>query len=273
MSSVAAPFTLGLLAVAAALSNPRIEQWRREIEARGGGRIVVVEVETSADQQEIAFPADTPYGAVLRRYFLEESFTAQFLSSHALNINYFGPEGRLHFVVLNLARSGEWRDHGEALLGHELGHAWLYVSGFRSPEYSGTRDACLAIHAGDIVQHILIRQELAGRGIPYEDYWMQNLEQALERLESGGPGESRTVSRCDVAQRLAMWADVRLGLSPGKWPSFGRFDAVMRRAFPALAPVVEEIESRLGRADVRRRTVYRLALEFVSERLAAAAGF
>lgn len=273
MSPAGAPFLLDLLCVAAALSTPRIEQWRREIEARGRGRVIVVEVETSADQQEISFPADTPHGAVLRRYFLEESFAAQFASSHALNINYFGPEGRLHFVLLNLARSGEWRDFPEALLGHELGHAWLDVNGFRSPEYAGAAGGCLAVHAGDIVQHVLIRQELAQRGIAYDDYWIRNLEQALERLEADAPGAGRAVSSCETAQRLAMWTDVRLGLSGGKWPAFGRFDAAMRRAFPDLAPVVEEMESRLRKADVRRRTVYRLALEFVSARLAAAAGF
>jgi len=253
---------------------PRIEQWRREIEAVGGGHVVVVEVETSADGREISFPADTAFGNVLRRYFLEEAFVGQFTASHALTINYYGPEGRLHLVLLNLARWGEWGAHREALLGHELGHAWLYVNGFRSPEYApAAPDGCLAIHAGDIVQHILIRQELKRRGIPFQAYWIQDLERALARLEEEGSRRAQSATPCETAQRLAMWTDVRLGLSREDWEAFGRFDAAMRRTFPDLAGVVEEMVSRLSRIDVGRRTLYRIALDYVTGRLASAAGF
>jgi hypothetical protein len=251
------------LAAATPLSE-RLEIWKREIEQRGG-QVVVVRVETDRETSRLRVPDDR-----LARLLSENRLGEQFRRTYAMTLNYQAAEGRVHFVALNLDRAAEFKDAEEALVAHEFGHAWLDALGFRSLDPSEQAQPCLAIHASDIVQHVLIRRELRTRGIPYREQWIGNLEAALEALNKGGAPSG--ASACDGLERIALWTDVRLGLGPDAWSRYGEFDRAFRRAFPLLAATVEEIVTVLSAVDLTARDRFQRALAYVRQRLALTAG-
>jgi hypothetical protein len=68
---------------------------------------------------------------------------------------------------------------------------------------------------------------------------------------------------------VALWTDVRLGLSPESWNRHAEFDAAFRRHFPDLVETVEELVTVLSAVDVTARERYQRALAYVGRRLAA----
>ena len=259
---------LCLAASAPALSE-RLEKWKREIEQRGG-QLVVARIETDRETNQVRVPPDTPRRVILARFLSNEQFRGQFLQTHAMTLNYQAAEGRVHFVLLNMARAAEFKDAEEPLLAHEFGHAWLDEQGFRSSDYAAEAQPCLAIHASDIVQHVLIRRALNERGILFREYWTRNLALALDALRKDGPPSSS--SACELLARTALWTDVRLGLTPDAWSRQGEFDAAFRRSFPELAATVDELVTVLNAVDVTARERYQRALAYVKRRLAVTAG-
>lgn len=258
-------YILGLILVAAAPLGERLETWRREIEQRGEP-VVVVRVETDRETNRLRVP-DARLAGLLAR----EGLAEQFRRTQAMTVNYRGADGRVHFIVVNLDRAAEFQDAEEALVAHELGHAWLDGLGFHSLPTLGEAEPCLAIHASDIVQHVLIRRELDRRGIPYREHWIRSLEPALEALRKSGPPPAKG-DPCDKLARLALWTDVRLGLTPEAWSRYGEFDRAFRRAFPELADAVEEMVTVLGAVDLTARERFERALVYVRKRVAVAAG-
>jgi hypothetical protein len=182
-----------------------------------------------------------------------------------MTINHDAPEGRAHFVLLNMARAQEFQDAEESLVAHEFGHAWLDALGFRSPDYTAQTRPCLATFTGDIVQHILIRRELETRGFPYRANWIRNLDMTLDALKERPPAPD---SPCESLARVALWTDVRLGLNPETWRRHAEFEAAFRRHFPDLVETVEELVTVLGAVDVTARDRYQRALAYVERRLA-----
>jgi hypothetical protein len=251
------------LAAAAPLSGP-LEAWKREIEQRGG-QVVVVRVETDRDTNGLRVPDDR-----LARLLSQDRLGRQFRRTFAMTLNYQAAEGRVHFVALNLDRAAEFKDAEEALVAHEFGHAWLDALGWRAPDLFGETEPCLAIHAGDIVQHVPIRRELQTRGIPYREHWIGSLEAALEALDQGGAPP--VASTCDKLARIALWTDVRLGLGPDDWGRADEFDRAFRRAFPDLAATVDEIVTVLRAVDLTSRDRFQRALAYVRQRLTPTAG-
>ncbi len=262
------PIVLALAAAAAPTPSERLETWKREIEQRGE-QVVVARIETDRETNQIRIPPGTPRRALLARILAVPKLLDQFARTHAMTLNQPAAEGRVHFVLLNMARADEFKDAEEPLLAHELGHAWLDALGFQSPDVAGEPQPCLAIHAGDIVQHILIRKEMARRGIAFHDYWIRNLDAALDALKKE---DAPAAGPCDSLARIALWTDVRLGLGPESWSRYAEFDQTFRRRFPSLAGTVDELVTVLSAVDVSVRERYTRALAYVRRRLALTAG-
>ncbi|MDP2998818.1 MAG: hypothetical protein Q8N47_15130 [Bryobacterales bacterium] len=258
-------------ALAAPLPSERLETWKREIEQRGE-QLIVARIETDRETNQVRIPPDTPRRALLAQLLASPGLAGQFVQTHAMTLNQQATEGRVHFVLLNMARAGEFKDAEEPLLAHEFGHAWLDALGFRSPDAAGEAQPCLAIQAGDIVQHILIRGEVARRGFAFRDYWIRNLDQALDALKKEDAPDGAGASGCDSLARIALWTDVRLALSADSWSRYGEFDQAFRSRFPLLAETVDELVTVLKAVDVTALERFRRALAYVLRRLAAAPG-
>jgi len=250
-----------------ALSKSLLD-WKKEIEQKGGGKLIPVRVYTDPLRNELRLPEDTEQRAILRRYFLEESFRGLLAGAHSLSVNYRGSEGKLHFVLLNMARAEQWGGQEEAVLADEFGHAWLDALGYAAPDYRPGPGACVGVQAGNVVQHLLIRGELDGRGIPSREYWVRTLEPALARLESGTAVPLKAIPPCERLAQLALWLEVRLCGSPELWQNFSRFQQMMSKHFPEIQPYAEQIETRLrelkrsGPGPLPAREAYQSALDY-----------
>ena len=245
--------------------SPRLRVWQGEIEARGGVKLwpVRVFVEMQGGVPTYVLPEDAPQRPVLARYFGDVNFRTQFVRTHAVAINYTGAEGRLSFIVLNMARLKELGSDEEILLSHEFGHAWLHAQGLRAPALGTGQAACQAIHVGDIVQHILIRQEQDRRGFDFRPGWTRDLEVAAVKLEGQTPETQPPAEPCLRLERLALMIDVESGLTDGQW--------ARRRSFlerlPAGDPRLADFAHRLGRIlrgfELSDPTEYYMALSTV----------
>lgn len=250
-----------------ALSKPLLE-WKKEIEAKGGGKLIAVRVYTDPLRNEISLPADTEQRAILRRYFLDESFRGLLAGAHSLSVNYGGSEGKYHFVLLNMALAEQWSGQEEAVLADEFGHAWLSAQGYGAPEYRPGAEACVGVQAGNVVQHVLIREELERRGIRYREHWLRTLEPALEKLESGTAVPLAATPPCERLAQLALWVEVRMSLSAELWQNFSRFQQMMSKRYPETRASSEQIESRLGEmkpagpGQLPSREAYQSALDY-----------
>ncbi len=243
------------LSMAAALT-PLIAEWKKEIE-KHGGVVTIVRIPTEAHRNEISLPEDTPFRPILRKYFLDPNFVTLFAGAHALNLNYDGPEGRIHFVLLNEALSDMWTSYEEAVVGHELGHIWLQVRGYEAALLRGRASDCTGIQATDIVQHMLIRSELELRGIEYRRYWLTNLERALAGLSTP---RTQPAGACQQLAQIALWVDVALGLTSAEWPDRDPFLDAMLKRFPEIETAARSIEALLRDSPMDAQPRYRAAL-------------
>jgi hypothetical protein len=214
---------------------------------------------------ELRIPEDAEGREILARYFRQPAFRTQFIAAHALTINHQGPEGKLHFILLNGASAAQWTGMEDALLAHELGHAWLDERGYKSPAYAAAERSCVAIHAGDMVQHILIRDETNRRGIAARHYWLRNLRAASAYLENRPAGQAEPP--CQKLIRLTQLLDVRLGLSQQDWDGFDHFLELYQTSYPDLLTHADAMESFLRDHDVSQPADFAAALEFVKDRL------
>jgi len=192
--------------------SPALTEWKSEIEAASDGRLIAVRIFTDPVNRQIRLPPDIPAIEVLERYLDNTAFLEQFTLAHALTIDYQGVEGRLFFVLLNMALAGGWGGDEDALLAHEFGHVWLNLHGYPSLAFRGA-EACVALHASDIVQHELLRQDFRRRGIDYDSFWIRNLERAHLELAARQGQAAAEESPCRRLAGLTLWIDVRLGLT------------------------------------------------------------
>ena len=241
---------------------PRLREWQGEIEARGGGRLLPVRVfvEMQGGVATYVLPEDAPQRAVLARYFGDVNFRTQFVRTHAVSINYTGTEGRLSFIVLNMARLKELGSDEETLLSHEFGHAWLHALGLRAPALGAGMAACQAIHVGDIVQHILIREEQSRRGFDFRPGWTRDLEVAAVKLESQAAETQPPADACLRLERLALMIDVESGLTDGQWTRRGSFLKRLPGGDPRLADFAHRLARILRGFELRDPTEYYMAL-------------
>ncbi len=263
-----------LVALALALP-PALEEWRLEIERTGGTPVLVAEVEFSADGQEMRLPEGIQGRALFASYLRQEDFVRQFLLMRGVMVHHQGFDGQAYLVMLNGARRGEWGGHEAALIGHEFGHAWLRAKGYPAPVYQAGAAGCLAIHTGDIVQHVLIRREMERRGIGHTGLWIESLEAGLRGAQTWGDGEGTRRGRegdtCLALRQVAEWVDVRLGLAAAGWRNFVAYEEEMRRVFPGLEETVGAVTGAVLGREVADPTQHRAALERVYGHLQALA--
>ncbi len=235
-----------------------LPQWRREIEALTGGRVVTVPVFTDTAENTLRIPPDFAGRTVVRNLLQQEPFVRQFVRAHALNVNYSGSEGVFHFVLLNTALGEDWKGNEEALLGHEYGHIWLNALGYRSPRYEdGGAAPCVLTHAGDVVHHVLIREEAQRRGFHYLAFWTRNIERWLDNREV----DPAKFDACDRVQLSSMYLDTALALSPDTWKPFDRFERRVRDLLPQTPESVAPLKELLAAANLWDRSLYEWALQ------------
>lgn len=256
---------------AAVRLSDRLAGWKAEIEAVRASKVVLARIYIDRDRNEIILPADAEERPLLRHYFFNPAFIAEFTHMHAANLTHI-EEGRLvHFVLLNMARVEEWGAEEEAVIAHEFGHIWLFVNDYPAPAFEGRSDSCVAIQAGDAVQHVLIRDQMRRRGIDFNPYWVRNLRVQLEALENVGPEAFRSLPVCRQMAMLTQWVDVRLGLSAERWEDYDRYEAAMERSFPHLKEPAAEIARMLEGAGLSEPEAYTAALRAVLLKMSALA--
>jgi hypothetical protein len=241
----------------------KLPDWRREIESLTGGRIVTVPVITDKAENVLRIPPEFPGRSVVRNLLVQESFVSQLVRAHALNVNYQGSEGTFHFILLNTALAEEWKDNEEGLLGHEYGHIWLNGLGYGSPSVGWNGVApCVLTHAGDVVQHVLIRDETRRRGFNYLSFWFRNIERWMEASTSGLAADP-----CVRVQLVSMYLDTVLGADAGEWPHMEQFRRRVTGASPRGIAKAAELEQVLRALDLWDRSHYEYALQRAIETL------
>lgn len=239
-----------------------LETWQQEIESVSAGRIVLVRVETVQPENTLRIPPSFPGRPVMARLLRQDSFVRQLVQAHALTVNYSGAEGVFHFVVLNEARAAEWEGHEPVLLAHEYGHVWLAAQGYRSPAFD---DACLATATGDIVQHILIREETARRGFDYPAFWKRVHDTWLSK--ESPVSQPAVLQPCQQLLLITEWMDATLGFASGEWPNREAYFELLAARHPELVPVVEALAAWLRPRDLWERSVYQSALHQTAQAL------
>src|SRR3954447_3088272 len=139
----------------ASVLSPPLAKWKGEIEATGKTTVVIARVFTDPVRNELMLADDVEFRPLLSRLLANRSFVSQFVQTHAMNVNANTGVRPVSVVFLNMARAADWEGQEDAVIAHELGHIWLHTQGYQAPHVAG-RLSCEAVHAGDIVQHVLI---------------------------------------------------------------------------------------------------------------------
>ena len=180
--------------------TPRMAKWKSDIEATGKTTVVLARVYTDAARNELQLPDDAEFRPSLEKLLSHRAFTTLFIQTFAMNVNLSTGIRPISVVLLNMARSADWEGEEEAVIAHEFGHIWLHVNGYPALD-AVSRLSCETVHASDIVQHILIRDEMrAGKSIIFRSgyaRWKRHLR---------GWGSSPPVST-----GATMWRFLRFG--------------------------------------------------------------
>lgn len=262
--------TSALALVFAFLTPPVLDVWRGEIEAAGGVPVLVAEVEFDPGGEQMRLPEGIRGRALFAHYLRQDEFVRQFVHMRGVMVHHRGWDGEAFLVMLNGARRAEWEPHMAALVGHELGHAWLRVKRYPEIMPKPGDPACLAIHTGDIVEHVLIRRELDRREISHRGYAVESYAAALAAMKQREDGEGIRQARqdaCVALRQTALWVDARLGLGTAQWPELAEYETEARRVFPGLEEHVSAIEALVGAAALEDPVEAKAALEAVAGRL------
>jgi hypothetical protein len=248
------------------LTKPLVE-WKRRIEASGAA-IYIARVVVDRASNQMTLEESGPGDELAAEFLGNEESARQFLAAQAMTVSRQEGGRQVHLVLLNgerrLDAAGE-----EAVLAHEFGHAWLRSQGYAAPVYRPGPAACLAIHAADLVQHVLIRRELAARGLDHRLPWIPLLDEAVRRYQAlAAPPQQEP---CQRLLTIAQWVDTRLGSEGDPWPGRERFEQQHRRLFGDLEPAVAELCAYLKAQDLEDKAVHAAALRWVHARLQRAA--
>ncbi len=242
---------LALLALLAApLAVPEsIAAWRQEL-----GRDFGIAVPVVAAGDDIL--GDPEGFELVHAQLADPGFRRQFALMNAAMISQRVQGKDRQVILLNRAREGAWKGFEEALIGHELGHIWLRARKLPAPAFTGGEFACLAVHTGDVVQHVLIRAEMDRRGIGHREFLMRSLDastEAMERLEA-------SADSCAWVRQAAIWVDARLAFESKPWPGRDRYEAAALRRFPEAAPAVAAIIDGIAGLELNDPFAHRKAL-------------
>lgn len=240
--------------------SPPLAKWKTDIEATGNTTVVLARVFTDAARNELNLPADAEFRPYITSLLRSESFVAQFVQTHAMNVNANTGLRPISVVLLNMARASDWDGQEDAVIAHELGHIWLHTLGYQAPHVARGL-SCEAVHAGDMVQHVLIREQMSARHISFLPFWIRTLESALAELNQSP--KVLPSNQCQRISRLALWVDVTLGMSDQEWPRRPQFLASLRESFPELGRHASAITATLHGQDLHDRPVYQRLLRAV----------
>ncbi len=226
-----------------------LEEWKREIEAKLAGRVQIVAVPGGELEEEDS--------DLLNGQMANPALVAAFERAQALTISVRVGARLRPFVLLNKKRIEATRNDASTLVAHELGHIWLQAQGLFPPRFGAGARACLAVHAGDIVQHEWIRAELDRRGIGWRENYARDYEAAWEAVKGVRPGGAG--DDCRRAQRLSLMVDLRaaFGAEAGEWRN-GYLHWLGEQDRQAEAVAIELVEG-MGRRE------YAEALEVAEE--------
>ena len=260
------PFLLtGLFAMQASSKvalTPPLAKWKADIEATGKTTVVLARVFTDAGRNELVLPDDAEFRPFLRTLLESEPFVAQFVQTHAINVNSNTGLRPISVVLLNMARAADWDGQEESVIAHELGHIWLHARGYQAPHVARGL-SCEAVHAGNIVQHVLIREQMRIRGIDFLPFWIRTLESALDQMNKPAGDQQQPADRCQRISRLALWVDVVLGLTDKEWSRRPALLAAFRKDFPELDQSAAGIATMLRGRNLQDHQTYQRLLHEV----------
>lgn len=220
--------------------------------------MLIARVEHDPETNQIRLAPDTPSPGLFAEFLSQPSFVRQFMASQALTVSRRTPRGEQHLIIINTSRTIAQPDSEEAVIAHELGHAWLRAQGYPAATTREGVPNCLAIHATDVVQHILIRKELRARGFDADRAWIQTLNDALEQWKTRPlPAE---LPACERIQTASQWVDVRLGLDASRWPRIEEYEALLSARYPAIQQAVSDLAAYLASVNVADKSANRDAL-------------
>jgi len=261
-------FAGALLASAVAFAAPQLAEnlaaWKAEIEQASGARIAIGWVSHQRETNVLTLPAETELRPLFANYLRDENFVREFMNTHAMTVSVRNGLVLHHLIFINGGRQEEWNGEYNALVAHELGHAWLKALSYPVPIYQAGPQACLSIHSGDIVQHILIRAELERRKIDHIPLRIAPLGQLMERWKATPP---ENLAPCTAVQLTALWVDVRLGVPATAWPEKERFEQQIAARYPKVHEAVNDVTAILNGKDVTDKGVHRFVLAEVFNRL------
>jgi len=222
--------------------------WQLEIEALGNLKLRVLSLPGAVLSGE----DERLLGPTLR----QPGFAQLLARAQALTVRVDAGGLTRGYVLLNepmIALTGNDRAQ---LIAHEFGHQWLTAKGFPPPDYFPGSQGCLAVHAGDIVQHILLRRELDRRGFDWRSSYARDYQKAY--LQSGSQSglrsglqsglQSGIVARGDVcfrAQRLSLMMDIRTGFVPGAFNGRNEYLAWLGAQDKEAEAIAVELEESL----------------------------
>lgn len=261
------PFLLtGLLAMEASSRvalSPQMAKWKAEIEAGGKTTVVLARVFTDAGRNELVLPGDAEFRPFLRTLLESKPFVTQLVQTHAINVNSNTGLRPISVVLLNMARAADWDGQESSVIAHEFGHIWLHVRGYQAPHVARGL-SCEAVHAGDIVQHILIREQMSIRRIDFLPFWIRTLEVALDELNAKtGDQPQQRIDPCQRISRLALWVDVVLGVSDKEWSRRPLLLAAFQKNFPELDQPATGIATMLRGKNLQDHQTYERLLRDV----------
>lgn len=247
--------------------TPALEQWKAEIE-KAGVPVLLARVDHDAATNTYRLSESVQGRDLFVEYLQQEDFIRQFQHMYGVMVHHKGIR-EAYLVMLNGARSSEWEADEEAVLAHELGHAWIKSRRYPTPVFQAGLAGCLAIHTGDIAQHVLIRKELNRRGIDFRSFWLKSLDRAVRQSASAvRPAED---DRCVRVRQAAELVDVRLGLAGYDWPGRADYEAMVKRLMPEVEPTVGDIIEWIASHDMEDVDQHRQTLRVVFEKLKALA--
>jgi hypothetical protein len=246
--------------------TPALMRWRQEIEARGTP-VYITRVDYNPARNTIGLPQDAPRRDIFASYLRSPAFLNDFQHLYAASITHKEEGKESYLILLNTARADEWRDAEEAVLAHELGHHWLQSLGYPAPAYQPGPLSCVSMFAGDVVQHVLIRQELDRREINHRGLMARVLDATARHLAANPKPPAS--DRCLLVRQAAQLADAILGMSGAPWPGREAYDAAWREKLPDIEVPVGKIVRYLRNRDVAPLDAHKEAVQFAYEQLLA----
>jgi hypothetical protein len=247
--------------------TPALKQWKTEIET-AGLPILVARVNHNPASNAYSLPDGIEGRELFAEYLGQRDFIEQFQHMYGVMVHHKGIR-EAYLVMLNMSKANEWGADEEAVLAHEFGHAWIKSRKYPAPFYQTGLAGCLAIHTGDIAQHVLIRKELDRRSIDHRTFWLKSLDRAVAQSSAMGPPPED--DRCIRVRQAAELVDVRLGLAGREWAGRDAYEAMVKRLLPEVEPTVAAILDWLRTHDMEDVDQHRQSLRVVFDKLKALA--